>query len=324
MRVRTVLLALLATASAGAEVTLVEGILARVNDRIVTVADFHARLVERTAETGQVADPSQYAAVLNEAIDELCLLERAAELKVEVEDAEVTNSIKQLREQNQIPDDETFNAMLRQTGLDLERLRARMHDTIAMNRVLSREVGTVPVTDEELRQRYSQEKDRFAIPEREELQHLVAPLPSDATAAQKLRADLARLVAAARSGGDFLALINDFVASGRATGGDLGVIPITDLRSEVATAVAGLKDGEVSDPFESGAGLHVVKLVKRTPPGTKPFEEVAGELREREVSERYRARLGGVVSGLKKRYVVESHPELLRFVPALPTPPRAQ
>ena len=324
MTSRFTFIALLVAAAAGTEVSLVEGILARVNDRVITTADFRLRLVERAAETGENSSASQYPTILNEAIDELCLIERAAELKLAVEDAEVNNAIKQLREQNQIADDQTFNAMLQRTGLNLEQLRSRMRDTIAMNRVLSREVGSLPVTDEELRQRYANEKARFATPEREQLQHLVAPLPADAEGQEELRAEVGRLVAAARSGADFLALVQDMVTAGRASGGDLGEIQVTDLRTEVAAAVAGLKDNEISDPFEGEAGIHVVKLVKRIPPGTRPFEEVASELREREVSERYRARLGGVVSGLKKRYVVESHPELLSAVqppPAIPPTP---
>ena len=126
-----------------------------------------------------------------------------------------------------------------------------------------------------------------------------------------------RFVAAARASGTFQTLVNEEVEAGRGIGGDLGVVAVPDLRQEVAAAVATLKPGEISEPFRTPTGIHVVRLVERLAATTKPFNEVADELRYREEEERYRSHISGIVGDLKKRYVVENHPELLN----LPTPP---
>ncbi len=299
----------------GAQPKLVEGIVVRVNDRILTVADMRKRVAERSAETGAPVAPEDYPKLVTEAADDLCVLERAIELKVEVSDEEVNESIKGLREQNNIKTDEQFEKTVKDTGMTMEQLRARMHDQMLINRALSREMGTLPITEEELRQRYGREKSNYSVPEQVHLQHLVFPVGAAAGDEERVRAQAQRLVAAARSGSDFAALLKQETESGSASGGDLGTVAVPDLRPEVRDAVAKLKAGEIADPFVSAAGVHVVRLVERIPAGFKPFSDVADDLRQRELADRYRNKMHSVVDDLKKRYVVEVHPELFTPTP---------
>jgi parvulin-like peptidyl-prolyl isomerase len=289
---------------------VVDGIVVRVNDRIITVTGMHARAAEHAAERGQPVPLEAYPSLIQEAADELCLLERGAELKVEISDQEIDAAIQQLKEQNRVPDDETFARMLRELGLTLPRLRQRLHDNIMVNRVLSHEVGELPITEEEIRQRYQRDKESFAVPERYALEHIVYPVAADRSDLQLKLARARRLVAAARAGGSFLELVAQETALGDATGGDLGPLVLTDLRPEVRDVVAAMKPGEISEPFVSAIGVHVGRLRERIPASYRPFEEVAEELRNRELDERYRNRLRGVVDGLKTRYVVVVQPEL--------------
>jgi parvulin-like peptidyl-prolyl isomerase len=289
--------------------SFVEGIVVRVNDRIVTTADMRMRVIEKTAETGRAPAPADYPTLVEEAVDELCLLERATELKIEVSDDDVSGAIAQLREHNRVADDQTFQAMLQQMGMTLDQLRRRLRETIAINRVLSREVTQTPITEEELRQRYTREQEAFRVPEKVRLEHVVFPVEGGGDEAAVTN-EARRLAAAARSGGSFLALVDEQVKAGRASGGDLGILDQADLRPEVQSAVNELKAGEISEPFVSTAGVHVVRVAERIPSTVRPFEEVAEELRLREASDRNRGRLSDVVAGLKQRYVVEVHPEL--------------
>jgi len=289
---------------------VVDGIVVRVNDRIITVTGMRARAAEHAAERGQPVPVEAYPALVQEAADELCLLERGVELKIEVPDQEIDAALQQLKEQNRVPDDETFTRMLRDLGLSLPRLRQRLHDNIMVNRVLSREVGELPITEEELRQRYERDKEKYAVTERFALEHIVYPVAPDRSDLQLKLARARRLVAAARAGGSFLELVAQETALGDATGGDLGALVLADLRAEVRDVVAAMKPGEISEPFVSGIGVHVGRLREKIPASYRPFGEVEEELRNRELDERYRNRLRGVVDGLKTRYVVVLHPEL--------------
>lgn len=290
---------------------LVEGIVVRVNDKILTTSDIRQRAAERAAETGIPVPPAAYPELIQDTADELCILERAAELKLEVSNEEVNAAVKQLRERNNVADDATFVKMLKGMGLTLDDLKARVRDNILIQRLLQREVGDLPITEAELRQRYTQEKASFMIGERVHLEHIVMPVLADGTDEESKLAAARRLVAAARATEDFLTLVKQEVAAGHGSGGDLGTLLLTDLRPEVRDAVAKLKPGEISDPFTSSAGVHIVRLVERIPPTLKPFEQVEPQLRERELEKRYRDHLAAVVTELKKRYIVETHPDLM-------------
>jgi len=302
---------LAAALAAAADRQLVEAIVVRVNEHILTVADMRKRIAERAAETGAAVPPEAYGTLVQEATDDLCLLERATELKVEIAEEEISEQIKGLREQNRIESDEQFEQTLRGLGLSLEQLRTRMREQMLINRVMQREVGNVPITAEELRQRYAREQSRFRVPEQVHLEHLVFGVGTAPGDADRALARARQLVGAVRTGREFAAVLQEETGSGAATGGDLGTVAVPDLRPEVRDAVAALKPGEVADPFRTPAGIHVVRLVERTPEGVKPFEAVSDELRQQEMSERYRDRMRSVVDGLKKRYVVEARPELL-------------
>ncbi|MCU0293855.1 MAG: peptidyl-prolyl cis-trans isomerase [Thermoanaerobaculaceae bacterium] len=319
---RSIILAattLLCATTLVAERTLVEGIVIRVNERILTTRDMVRRLSERAGEMGHSLTIQEAQALVREITDDLCLLERAVELKVEVEDQDVDDAIARLREQNQVKDDAAFAESLKAMGITLDQLRARVHDNIVVNRLLSREVPRPQVTEAELRQRYAQSEERYRIPERVRLEHIILAVGTGVGEEERVLANARRLVAAARASGSFQTLVNEEVEAGRGIGGDLGTVAVPDLRQEVATAVAPLKTGEISEPFRTPTGIHVVRLVERLGATSKPFDEVANELRYREEEERYRSHISGIVGDLKKRYVVETHPELINL-PATPAP----
>lgn len=306
---RLLLLCLVVAAPLAAEKKLLEAIVVRVNERILTVSDLRQRAVERAAETGKKLTPEDVPIFLQEAVDELCLLERAAELKIEVDRADVEHAVAQLKEQNRIADDKAFDELLANLGLTRAQLEERLKATITINRTLQKELGQLPITEEELRSRYEQEKERFAIPEKVHLEHVLFAIKPDGSNRQTQLERAQRFVAAVRAGGDFAQLVAEEAKNGDASGGDLGEIAVPDLRDEVAAAVRDLKPGQTSDPFFIPAGVHVVRVKERIPPSYKPFAQVVEQLRLEEMDRRYREKLRSVVDNLKTRYVVEVHPE---------------
>lgn len=310
----------LAAAAFAADRQLVEGIVVRVNERILTIEDMRDRVREKEAESGTKVPPVAYPMLVREAADELVLLERADELKLTADEKEVDNALAQLKAGNKVTDDATFEKMLNEAGISLAQLRSRLRDTILINRVLTKELGSFEITEEELRQRYERDRDSFMMPPKVHLAHVVYQTNVDPAAQAAVVERAERLIAAVRSGADFLALAQQEVEAGGAVGGDLGVLAIDDLRSEVRQAAEQLAPGEVSEPFETAAGLHVIVMIEKIAAAPQPFAEVKEMLHQAELSDRYRSRLGGVVEDLKKRYVVEVRPDLFA-PPAAATAP---
>lgn len=61
-------------------------------------------------------------------------------------------------------------------------------------------------------------------------------------------------------------------------GGDTGLQPLQQLVPEVRGAVARLKVGAVSDPVQSAAGFHVIKLTEQQPARTATLDELRDQL----------------------------------------------
>jgi peptidyl-prolyl cis-trans isomerase C len=83
------------------------------------------------------------------------------------------------------------------------------------------------------------------------------------------------------AGGDFAALAaersEDQVSGKR--GGDLGWLKRGAVSQVFTEKVFSLKEGEVSEPFETPFGYHIVKIVEKPQTVRQPFESVKGDIR---------------------------------------------
>lgn len=300
-----------ATAGAAAERVLVEAILIRVNDRIVTMSDFRQRL---EVELSQIPSPpsgkelERFAhEVFDTVVDELVLLERASEKKLTVDDDMVDEAIANLREQNQLQDEQAFEAALEQAGLTEEGLRERYRHNILLQRAVQSEVKPTQITEEEVRQRYEENKEQYRVPEKVELEQVFLPLASDGSNRLDVMRTAQGLVDRVRDGADLRA---EAILAG-AEIQELGAIPAADLRDELARLLAPLPEGGVTDPVATTGGYQVIRLVRRIPAGYQPFDEVKETVR-RELSQRaYQGQTKGMVERLKQVYLVDIHEERL-------------
>ncbi|MDR6162196.1 peptidylprolyl isomerase [Pseudomonas fluorescens] len=103
----------------------------------------------------------------------------------------------------------------------------------------------------------------------------------DTTSVETVRKQAAELSKKAQAApGDFAALATQY-SQDRVTaerGGDTGLQPLQQLVPEVRSAVARLKVGAVSDPVQSAAGFHVIKLTEQQPARTATLDELRDQL----------------------------------------------
>ncbi|PMW99472.1 peptidylprolyl isomerase [Pseudomonas sp. FW215-R2] len=102
--------------------------------------------------------------------------------------------------------------------------------------------------------------------------------PQNLEAVRKQAAELSKKAQA--SPAEFAALAKEF-SQDRLTaerGGDTGLQPLQQLVPEVRGAVARLKVGVVSEPVQSSAGFHVIKLTEQQPARTATLDELRDQL----------------------------------------------
>ena len=100
-----------------ADRVLLEGIMVRVNERIVTVSDFSDRV---RSEISQISPPPSSSdevrefvdALLQEVVNELVLMERATEKQIVIDDQMVDQALEGLRKENKLEDDAAWQQAL--------------------------------------------------------------------------------------------------------------------------------------------------------------------------------------------------------------------
>lgn len=139
----------------------------------------------------------------------------------------------------------------------------------------------VDVSEDELREYYEQSSGRFLQDEQRRARHILIETGDDETAAEEQATALA---ARARAGEPFADLARDNSADGgtAAQGGDLGLLPQSQLPGALGDAIFSMRVGEISGPVQSEFGFHVIRLDDIQQGGPLPFEQVRGEL-EREL-----------------------------------------
>ncbi len=90
---------------------------------------------------------------------------------------------------------------------------------------------------------------------------------------------------------------------GRKHNGDMGWIREDRGDPAIIAAIAGLKDGDVSEIIETPLGFHLVTILERKPGESKPFHLVKDKVRQSYLSEK----LAAYLSELEKKYQVVWH-----------------
>jgi len=313
-------IALVATAASASE--LLEAVVVRVGDRIITRTQYERRLREKKAEIDQSAEPSQAAslkqqatkALVNELISELLIKDRADRLGISVSDAEMKEATNHLKQQYNITSDEQFEASLKQSGMTRTDMEARLRETLVTQKVFSRELrNRADLSDPELRERYNREKERFRLPERAHLREIVVLKPDNAAKLEEAHTRANEVAEAARKAGtDFAQLASTMSESAsKDKGGDLGEVAKGDLVGELDREVFNAAPGTILGPIETKSAWFLMKVEQRLPSEVPAFESVKEKLRRDADEETFQRDYKAYIDTLRKDAFIEIHEDVI-------------
>jgi peptidyl-prolyl cis-trans isomerase SurA len=261
-------------------------VVAVVGDVVITQSDLQERIIAKrqegaTVPTDSAAFHAFIRSVANELVDEELLLQKGKELKVEVPDADVNNTVdKQIKEiRSRFSSDAEYRAELAKAGLgtpeEFRRFRAdevRRSETVTRTIRKLREDGkmvAVNVTDAEVQDAY--ERNKASLPKREASvtwrQIIIAPKPT-AAAKEAARVKAESLLVELKTGGDFekLAKRESNDVGTKENGGDLGWNRRGRMVPEFDRWMFALPPGQLSPVVETAFGYHIIR-VDRVQPG---------------------------------------------------------
>lgn len=315
MKKTLIALALAASAASLSAAQLVEAIVVRVGDRIVTTTQFKKRLRDGFNEIDQTTPADKAAArkeelrkgLVNDLISELLIKDRADRLNLTVSDADIKEAIGRLKQQYNITTDQQFDESLKSSGMTRADMEARLRDTLLTNKVFARELRSrEDLTDKELRERYDREKEHYRLPERAKLFEIIIPRPDDAAAAAHAGQRAQEVAEQARVAPDFAKFAASVPENAvKEKGGDLGDVARGELLPELDKAVFNAAGGTILGPINTKSAWHIVKVEQRLPSEVPAFESVKDKLRKDVSDEAFQRDYKAYIDRLRKDAYIE-------------------
>jgi peptidyl-prolyl cis-trans isomerase SurA len=222
--------------------------------------------------------------VLEQFITEKLLEAEARESGIKVTEQDVSQYIDEIKKRNRLSDDE-LKTVLSREGQTLESYRASVKSELEKSEILNRQVrNKVNITNDDVERYYKLNANKFRSEDRVRLRHILLALPQSATpeevqAATEKAMDLYKRIVA---GADFAELAREYSqGAGQADGGDIGWVSRGKLISGIEqVAFEKLSVGQVSTPFQTSMGVHIVKLEARESGTVLPLATVAPKIKE--------------------------------------------
>jgi peptidyl-prolyl cis-trans isomerase C len=149
----------------------------------------------------------------------------------------------------------------------------------------------VKISDEEMKQFYETNKDKFKTGEQLRTSHI---LVKSEQAAQDILAQL-------KKGANFEELARKYSVDGSAAkGGDLGWFSKGTMVPDFEQAAWNLKEGEISGIVKTQYGFHIIKVTGKRPAGIRSYEEVKDQIRAAMLPSKQQQVLQNLKEDLKK------------------------
>lgn len=297
--------------------TVVEEIIARVNNQIITRSEFQ-RSKEQTRQEAQQQDAANadkvYAEhekdVLRGLIDQQLLLERGKELEI-TGDTEVIKRLDEMRKQMNLATLDELAEEATKQGISFEEYKQNMKNQIITQQVIGREVGSrMNLTKEDEMKYYEAHKSEMMRPEEIRLSEiLVATKGDDAQQIASAQASAEGLLAEIRKGTSFEDIAKKSSEGPTAKrGGDLGYFKRGVLAKELEDKTFSMKPGDVSDPIRTKQGFVLLKVAEHHQAGIPDFADIEPKIQDALYSERIEPALRAFLTHLREDAFIDIKP----------------
>jgi peptidyl-prolyl cis-trans isomerase C len=241
-------------------------VIVRVNDRMLTLADFKRYLVRNAGTDLAQLTPEVASAMLDQFVEEIVVSEYAASHGVEVPAEKITEAVRT------------------EAGITVVEKR----DEMRREKLLANLAAQVPeASDTTVQAYYEQHQNDFRSGEEVRVRQILVgdeALANDIVKKLKAGADFAELSA------------QHSRAANAKRGGEIGFVSREDLPKMFADEILSLAAGEISDVIRTDSPFHIFRVEERRPAGTLTPEAAAPVIRARLKEDAIREQLAQIVS----------------------------
>ena len=296
--------------------TVVEDVVARVNDQIISRSDVERSQQQlqqelQQANAGPAERDQRQKDMLRDMIDQQLLLSRGKELGLSA-DAELVRRLDEIRKQNHLESMEDLEKAARSQGVSFEDFKAQIRNNAITQQVVRDEVGQRLRPSQGQEQAYYEaHKQDFQQPEQVRLSEILVPAPENATETQLAQAQKKadELSAKVKAGDDFAALAKkDSGGPTAAQGGDLGLFKRGALAKVLEDQTFALTAGQATAPIRTRQGFVVLKVTEHQQGGISAFKDVEPQVQEGMYMEMMQPALRAYLTKLRENAYLDVKP----------------
>ena len=279
---------------------IVAEIVARVNDQVITRADYERAMKEVDQEARQRGASMQeisaaHKDLLRSLIDQQLWLSKGKELSINGE-TELITRLNEIRKQYNLETMDDLEKAAKEQGVSFEDFKANIRNSIITQEVMHQEVGRkVQFTPGEAQRYFEQHKEDYVQPESVTLSEILvstgAPAPSvggpgavepdDPAKQTAAQAKADEIEAKLHAGGDFAQLARTFSDGPTASeGGNIGQFGRGKLAKVFEDATFGLKSGAITAPIRTRQGFVIFKVAQYVPGGVPEYKDVQDQVEQ--------------------------------------------
>jgi peptidyl-prolyl cis-trans isomerase SurA len=273
---------------------VVEEIVARVNNEVITRSEFeHAKASaddDAKSDCQNRCTPEQLNQLiedrkknaLRELIDQSLLVQRAKDMGISVE-PDVIKQLDQIRIENKLPSMEALEEAVSKSGVNWEDFKNNIRSGLLTKKVISSEVGShISVPKDEVQKYYDEHKSEFVRPEQVALRSIeVNTAGKDATEVADLRKKAETALKRIKDGEDFGEIAKRYSDGATAKqGGYLGQYKRGELSKELEDAVFKMKRNDLTDVMETKQGFLIIQVLEHYDEGEQALSKVENEIME--------------------------------------------
>jgi peptidyl-prolyl cis-trans isomerase SurA len=280
---------------AQAKPLVVEEIIARVNNDVITMSDYQKaeeQLREEVAHDCQgcaqdklmTEFKDQQKDLLRGLIDQSLMVQRAKDMGISVE-SDVIKRLDEVRVQNHMNSLEELEKAVEGSGLAWEDYKTTIRNGLLTQEVVRREVGShINIGNDEVKKYYDAHPQEFTRPEQVVLSEIFLSTegksPEEIESVQKKAEDLRNRV---MKGDEFSEIAKRYSEGSTAKdrGGELGTFPKGELDQKLEEVVFKMDKGQVTDVIQTKTGFEILKVENHFQAGLQPMDKVENEVMNR-------------------------------------------
>lgn len=264
------------------ETKIVDEVIIKINDEIITRSEFENKMgvIEKqlrsrlSSEQVDAEMPKLRTRYFNLMVNQKILESVVNKRGWKMPEDYYQNMVDSLKQQTQSRNDQEFLKALQDNGMTLEDVREMAKRNFIDGTLFRYEVAKeIPDTESEIQEYYDENSAKYLIPAKMRISQIIFPFNEENKA--EIAENAAQALARIKAGEDFDAVYRSVTPqSAPDATGDIGIVDVKSLRSEMKDAIDPLENNQVSEVIETPAALLIVKVTEKEDAKITPLEEI--------------------------------------------------